>query len=61
LQKAVKVVGKFVEVKCSDCSNTQVLFVKSATRVSCQACGSTLASPQGGKCAIKGEIVRVIE
>ena len=53
--------AKFVEVKCPDCSNTQILFVKAATRVPCQACGSTLATPTGGKSAIKGEIVEVVE
>ncbi len=53
--------AKFVEVKCPDCSNTQIIFVKAATRVPCQACGSTLATPTGGKCAITGEIVEVVE
>ncbi|MCK5309453.1 MAG: 30S ribosomal protein S27e [Thermoplasmata archaeon] len=53
--------AKFVEVKCPDCSNKQIMFVKAATRVSCQACGSTLATPSGGKAAIKGEIVEVVE
>ena len=53
--------ARFVEVRCPDCSNTQIVFVKAATRVPCQACGSTLAVPTGGKSAIKGEIVRVVE
>ena len=53
--------AKFVEVKCPDCSNSQIVFVKAATRVPCQACGSTLATPAGGKCSIKGEIVKVVE
>ena len=53
--------AKFVEVKCPACSNKQILFVKAATRVPCQACGATLATPTGGKCSIKGEIVEVVE
>ena len=53
--------AKFVEVKCPDCNNKQILFLKSSTRVPCQACGSTLATPTGGKCVIKGEIVEVVE
>lgn len=53
--------AKFVEVKCPDCSNSQIVFVKAATRVPCQACGSTLATPTGGKSSIKGEIVKVVE
>ncbi len=53
--------AKFVEVKCPDCPEKQIIFVKAATKVNCQACGSTLATPSGGKCAIKGEIVEVVE
>jgi small subunit ribosomal protein S27e len=53
--------AKFVSVKCPDCNNKQILFTKAATKVQCQACGSTLATPTGGKCAIKGEIVEVVE
>jgi len=52
---------KFVHVKCPDCNNKQILFVKCATRVPCQACGATLATPTGGKAVIKGEIVEVVE
>jgi small subunit ribosomal protein S27e len=59
--KKQKAEGNFVEVKCPDCSNKQTIFVKCATRVSCQACGSTLAVPTGGKGDIKGEIVGVVE
>ncbi len=51
----------FIEVNCPDCSNKQVLFLKCATRVPCQTCGSTLALPAGGKCKIKGEICGVVE
>ncbi len=62
MAKSTEIVdAKFVEVKCPDCSNKQILFVKAATRVPCQACGSTLATPTGGKCSIKGEIVEVVE
>jgi small subunit ribosomal protein S27e len=53
--------AKFVEVKCPDCNNKQILFVKCATKVQCQACGSTLATPTGGKAIVKGEIVEVVE
>jgi small subunit ribosomal protein S27e len=59
--KKAKVEGDFIEVKCTDCSNSQIIFGKSATKVSCQACGSTLATPTGGKTDVKGEIVRVVE
>lgn len=53
--------ARFVEVKCPDCGNKQIVFIKAATRVPCQACGSTLATPTGGKSIIKGEIVEVVE
>ena len=53
--------ARFVKVKCPDCSNIQITFLKAATRISCQACGSTLATPTGGKSDIKGEIVEVVE
>lgn len=53
--------SSFVQVECPDCSNRQIIFVKCATRVSCQACGSTLAVPRGGKGNIKGKIVGDVE
>jgi small subunit ribosomal protein S27e len=53
--------SKFVQVECPDCSNRQIIFIKCATRVSCQACGSTLAVPSGGKGKIKGKIVGDVE
>lgn len=53
--------ARFIEVKCPDCNNKQILFIKCATKVQCQACGSTLAKPTGGKADIKGEIVGVVE
>lgn len=62
MPKSIEIANaRFVEVKCPDCSNTQIIFVKAATRVQCQACGSTLATPTGGKSVIKGEIVEVVE
>lgn len=61
MAKKQKVEGNFVEVKCPDCSSKQIIFVKCATRVPCQACGSTMATPTGGKGDIKGEIVGVVE
>ncbi|MBA3045453.1 MAG: 30S ribosomal protein S27e [Candidatus Thermoplasmatota archaeon] len=53
--------AKFVEVKCKDCDNKQIIFVKCATKIQCLACGSTLAKPTGGKADIKGEIVEVVQ
>lgn len=61
MAKKQKVEGSFIEVKCADCSNAQIVFSKCATKIDCLACGSTLALPTGGKSDIKGEIVRVVE
>ncbi len=49
----------FVKVKCPDCGNEQVIFLRASTPVKCQVCGATLATPTGGKAAIRGEIVEV--
>lgn len=53
--------GRFVQVKCKDCSNIQIVFNKSSTAVNCMVCGTILASPSGGKAEIKGEIMGVLE
>ncbi len=53
--------GGFVKVKCTDCSNEQVLFWRTNTVVNCQVCGGTLAEPTGGKADLKGEMVGVVE
>ena len=49
--------SKFLKVKCGDCGNEQVVFSKPATRVACLVCGATIAEPNGGAAAVKGEIV----
>ena len=50
----------FLIVKCPDCSGEQVMFSRPATTVSCSVCGATLATPTGGKAALRGEIVRPV-
>ncbi|NPA74592.1 MAG: 30S ribosomal protein S27e [Euryarchaeota archaeon] len=49
----------FVKVKCSDCGNEQVIFLRASTVVKCHVCGATIATPTGGKADIRGEIVEV--
>ncbi len=51
----------FLQVKCPDCGNEQIVFSHVATVVHCNICGATLAEPSGGKVKIKGEIVTVLE
>jgi len=53
--------GNFVTVKCSDCENEQTVFEKTATVVNCAVCGTTLATPAGGKATIDHEVVETVE
>ena len=53
--------SKFLELKCKDCDNVQVVFNKAATTVHCQICGTTLVIPTGGKSKIKASITGVLE
>ncbi len=49
----------FIKVKCPDCGNEQIIYVRASTVVRCHVCGATLAVPTGGKAEIKGEVVEV--
>jgi small subunit ribosomal protein S27e len=53
--------GSFITVACPDCENEQTLFEKAASEVSCAVCGHTLARPTGGKAAVEGEVIDVVE
>ncbi|MFB6267773.1 MAG: 30S ribosomal protein S27e [Halodesulfurarchaeum sp.] len=53
--------GDFVRVRCPDCENEQTVFGRASTSVSCAVCGTTLARPTGGKAAIDGEVLEVVE
>ena len=48
---------KFVKVKCEKCKNEQVIFEKSANKVTCLVCSEILAEPTGGKARIKAQIL----
>ncbi|MFB6153374.1 MAG: 30S ribosomal protein S27e [Halodesulfurarchaeum sp.] len=53
--------GDFLRVRCPDCENEQTVFGRASTAVSCAVCGTTLARPTGGKAAIDGDILEVVE
>jgi small subunit ribosomal protein S27e len=53
--------SSFVNVKCTDCGNVQVVFDRTNTKVSCTVCGSTLALPSGGKALLKGEVLERVD
>jgi len=46
---------KFINVKCKDCGNTQMVFQRAASPVNCLVCGATVATPTGGKVKIREE------
>lgn len=51
----------FLQVKCPDCGNEQVVFSHVAIIVRCNICGATIAEPTGGKAKIKGEAANLSE
>ncbi|WP_138006953.1 30S ribosomal protein S27e [Halalkalirubrum salinum] len=53
--------GAYLRVKCGDCENEQIVFEKAASLVGCAVCGTTLATPTGGKAEIEHEIVETVE
>ncbi|MFC6826448.1 30S ribosomal protein S27e [Halopelagius fulvigenes] len=53
--------GNYYLVQCTDCDNEQVVFGKASSVVNCAVCGTTLATPTGGKADIRGEVVDTVE
>ena len=53
--------GAYLRVRCGDCENEQIVFEKAASPVSCAVCGTTLATPTGGKAEIEHEVVETVE
>ena len=53
--------GSYFRVKCNDCENEQIVFGKASSTVNCAVCGTTLATPTGGKAEIDHEIVETVE
>lgn len=53
--------SKFVKIRCPKCKNEQLLFGKSASKVSCLLCQKVLAEPTGGKARVKARILEVLE
>jgi len=53
--------GSFHVVECPDCGNEQTAFGRASTPVACVVCGSTLATPTGGKARFTGDVVETVE
>jgi small subunit ribosomal protein S27e len=51
----------FIQVRCPDCGNEQIVFSHVVTIARCNICGATLAEPTGGKGRILGEVVKILE
>jgi small subunit ribosomal protein S27e len=53
--------SRFINIKCQDCGNEQVVFSKSNSMITCMICGATLVKPGAGKAVIKGNIIGVMD
>jgi small subunit ribosomal protein S27e len=53
--------SKFIRVRCKKCKNEQIIFGKAASEVNCLVCGTSLASPSGGKTRLKARVLEVLE
>ncbi len=47
----------FIEVRCEDCGNTQIIFNKPSTLVRCLVCNTELAEPTGGVAKFHGSVL----
>ena len=52
--------SRFIKVRCK-CKNEQVIFGNASTSVTCLVCNEQLAAPTGGKSAIAGRVLEVLE
>jgi small subunit ribosomal protein S27e len=53
--------GSYYRVECPDCENEQTVFGKASTEALCAVCGTTLATPTGGKAEFAAEVVETVE
>lgn len=51
----------FLKVRCLDCKNEQITYIRAATLVKCNVCGAVIAQPTSGKAIIRGEVLEVLE
>ncbi|MGQ9514199.1 MAG: 30S ribosomal protein S27e [Thermoproteota archaeon] len=51
----------FLQVKCPECGNEQLVFSFASIKVKCNICNAILAEPTGGKAKINGEITNVFK
>ncbi|MEK6855318.1 MAG: 30S ribosomal protein S27e [Nanoarchaeota archaeon] len=51
--------GKFLEVVCSRCKNTQTIYGKCSSRVKCDKCNKLLVDNTGGRARIRAFVKEV--
>ncbi len=52
--------SRFLQVKCKECENEQIVFGWATSVVKCDVCGKPLTQPTGGKAKILGEILSTL-
>lgn len=50
----------FIKVKCHECGQEATIFGKAATEIKCKKCNEVIATPRGGKAAVKAEILELL-
>ncbi|MCX8204274.1 MAG: 30S ribosomal protein S27e [Candidatus Nezhaarchaeota archaeon] len=50
----------FLQVRCPECGNVQMVFSHASTQVKCLICGRVLARPTGGKAKIDARVLKTI-
>jgi len=58
-ERLLKPRSNFIRVKCTQCSNEQIVFEKPASNVKCRVCGKILVKCTGGKGKFLAEILEV--
>jgi small subunit ribosomal protein S27e len=51
----------FYRVNCAECGNEQTIFSRTATKVDCMICSTTIAKPTGGKAELNAEIKETLQ
>jgi small subunit ribosomal protein S27e len=52
--------SRFLQVKCKECENEQIVFGWATRVVNCDVCGKPITQPTGGKAKILGEVISVL-
>jgi small subunit ribosomal protein S27e len=53
--------SNFLSVQCKSCQEKQVIFSHATSDVNCKSCGNPIAKKTGGRVAILGEIISILD